>query len=498
MNDKYETIRDAGVDKAIDALNTVEIAPGPPAGALQAVLDAAGTEDIKTRKGILHMNRITKIAASILVLAAVGAAFLWMTVGTGGATVAWADVQRIIRNAQTMTFKMEMQMATPMPGGETIETTMHCDFFAKEPGLMRQEITMFINGREHQQIMVMDMSSEDGVVVMLTPEQKLAIRMNFSDMPDITRKQHKNYLAEFKRLVEGSNEPLGEREIDGQLAHGFRVTQMGIEMDIWVDSETALLVLIEGDMFDMGNMKMTDFQFDVELDDELFDMTIPEGYKIHESDIAMGNLGEADLIVGLQLFAELNDNVFPSSPMITPEIMKNMGEKIGEEMKQEFGDREPSEQEIMQFSQDFGMRLARVMMFIQTIGEENFKYFGNGVQLGDAQSAVCWYKPKDSDIYRVIYGDLHVEDVAEADLPAESDVPDGMDASEVMKGVMELTAESMEESARIAKDAAEVEKSFAEAKKSLAEAKELQAEKRQTIAEMTQSLQSREETPKDE
>jgi hypothetical protein len=37
--------------------------------------------------------------------------------------------------------------------------------------------------------------------------------------------------------------------------------------------------------------------------------------------------------------------------------------------------------------------------------------------LGNSERIACWYKPKDSKSYRVVYGDLSVKDVAPADLP---------------------------------------------------------------------------------
>ena len=40
------------------------------------------------------------------------------------------------------------------------------------------------------------------------------------------------------------------------------------------------------------------------------------------------------------------------------------------------------------------------------------------MKLGDAETAVFWYGPEDSETYQVLYADLRVEkDVAESDLP---------------------------------------------------------------------------------
>ena len=52
--------------------------------------------------------------------------------------------------------------------------------------------------------------------------------------------------------------------------------------------------------------------------------------------------------------------------------------------------------------------------------ENNFRYLGKGVKLGDKEAIVCWYKLKDAkdpNTYRVVYGDLSVKDVAAKDLP---------------------------------------------------------------------------------
>jgi len=44
-------------------------------------------------------------------------------------------------------------------------------------------------------------------------------------------------------------------------------------------------------------------------------------------------------------------------------------------------------------------------------------YVGKGTTYGDHDTAVFWYKPKDSDNYRVIYADLSVKEVTPDQLP---------------------------------------------------------------------------------
>ena len=53
--------------------------------------------------------------------------------------------------------------------------------------------------------------------------------------------------------------------------------------------------------------------------------------------------------------------------------------------------------------------------------KSEWHYQGGGVKLGDAKTAIFWYKPQDSDTYQVLYGDLRVDkEIAESDLPEDA------------------------------------------------------------------------------
>lgn len=67
---------------------------------------------------------------------------------------------------------------------------------------------------------------------------------------------------------------------------------------------------------------------------------------------------------------------------------------------------------------EIGLKLSRHLLFIRFFkGEGQWHYAGSGVELGDVDTAIFWYQPKNSENYRVIYGDLHVENVAPDNLP---------------------------------------------------------------------------------
>ena len=53
-----------------------------------------------------------------------------------------------------------------------------------------------------------------------------------------------------------------------------------------------------------------------------------------------------------------------------------------------------------------------------SLRSKDWHYAGDGVKLGDAEKVIFWLKPKGSETYQVLYGDLRVvEGVAKKDLP---------------------------------------------------------------------------------
>ena len=80
--------------------------------------------------------------------------------------------------------------------------------------------------------------------------------------------------------------------------------------------------------------------------------------------------------------------------------------------------RELASQHSQEQNREYGLKMARGFIFFKLLKAENdWHYVGKNVKLGDSESPVCWYRPKDSETYRVIYGDLSVKDVAPANLP---------------------------------------------------------------------------------
>jgi len=180
---------------------------------------------------------------------------------------------------------------------------------------------------------------------------------------------------------------------------------------------------------------MSDFEFDKELDDSLFSLELPEGYTLKsEQPLEIKEATAADIVGFLQFWAEARGGTFPAT-LAETEWMKDCPAHMAALMK------DLSENEVFERVKPLGS----ARLFLQMHPETQHQYAGQDVKLGDAERAIFWYKPEGSETYKVIYGDLRVEDVAEEDLP-EVPPPDAAQPEEQPEptpvgedGVLELS-----------------------------------------------------------
>ena len=73
--------------------------------------------------------------------------------------------------------------------------------------------------------------------------------------------------------------------------------------------------------------------------------------------------------------------------------------------------------QLVQETQNTMTLIVRGIMFAQMLpADSDWHYAGKDVKLGDVNTAIFWYRPANSETYRVIYGDLSVKDVAPENL----------------------------------------------------------------------------------
>lgn len=256
-------------------------------------------------------------------------------------------------------------------------------------------------------------------VLTLNPKEQKAIYIDMKGFP----KEMPNPLEALRTLIvhlqespHFAVEELGEQEIEGRRAIGFKAEFTGkegpigeVRLIIWADPETALPIRIEAQEGQM-HFICKDYQFDVDLDETLFSMEVPAGYTEQQTQVLdMFGSTEEDFIEGLRIWTKyVGDGEFPEDVSIEYYV------KQTPMLQERFEGLDISDEEEL----EVGMKLQRHMLFIRFFkGEGKWHYAGKGVKLGDADKAIFWYRPKDSPSYRVIYGDLSVKDTRAEDLP---------------------------------------------------------------------------------
>jgi len=341
-------------------------------------------------------SKITKLAAAAAIITAVLIGIHQLA--GNGAGVVFASVVEQLHNARTMTYSVVTH--TPVEGMPTMRTEMAF----KEPAYMR---TTTADGF----VTVMDWTQVRGISIWPTRKQFIGFEAtNFRHDPE---KDPFMVIENLKTLPYKADQMLGKKDVDGRVLQGFRVVEESVINTIWIDPKTGELVRVEMEFTNAPGMNkiMTDFQFNVELDDSLFSLTPPEGFTPLEVQADVSKVTEQDLIDYLRSWSSwTKDGMFP------PTLVGAELPKIAAEMARQgkFGEGQTTEQ---QHDQD-AITMYRGMMFVtQLPADSNWRYAGENVSYGDANTPIFWYRPKDSQTYRVIYGDLSVKDVAPENLP---------------------------------------------------------------------------------
>lgn len=335
---------------------------------------------------------ITKIAAAVVVISGVLVTMHFAGLSTG--TVTFADVIKPILNAQTAV--LDIIIGDEESGGPVIHDQI------KGP-LIRRTMS-------HMEDVVTIIDLEAWRLLSLTISKKEAAYVDLKGLPSMPNYMDtlRNIINELQERPGFEVEELGEQEIEGQKVVGFLARHPKAEITIWADPETALPVRIEQVS---GQMKIIckNVKFDVPMDESLFSMDVPDGYKLQQVELDLMGSTEEDFVEGLRIRAEVfGGGQFPESVALE-DFLKEA--PLMEEKIDALGLSDDEETEL-------GMKISRYLLFIRFFkGQGEWHYAGNGVKLGDAETAIFWYQPEGAETYRVIYGDLSVKDISAENLP---------------------------------------------------------------------------------
>jgi hypothetical protein len=344
---------------------------------------------------IIMKSRITKLAAAAVIVVAVIAGVSQFF----GGTVTFAEVIKPILNARTVVLDLMM-------GGE--------DAPVVHDTVVGTRIRRTFSNMDT--ILILDL--DNAKMLTLDPKSKIAM---YIDIEGRIQEGTRSYIGLVRNIVNDIEkhpdwpvQELRQQEIDGRRAIGFRARGENEEVTIWADAKTALPIRIEM-LLGLSFSKQTRYilkniEFDVPVDESLVSMEPPADYKLASMEYSMNQFTEQDFVESLRIWAEfILDGRFPET--IGVEDLVKIAPLLEEKLKQS----NLSEEEGTRTGITFG----RGLMFFQMIVEEgcNWHYAENSVKLGEAEKAIFWYQPKGSETYRVIYGDLHVEDVEADQLP---------------------------------------------------------------------------------
>ena len=225
-------------------------------------------------------SRIIKLTAAAVIIVVILIGLSKLGPSIDGASVAFGDVLEKIQGRSytfDLTVVMEDKASTTVQG------------FVQEPGRMRFDGSV----GSHKISSIVDISKGKSLI--------LFHQFKTCQIEDVTippgDEQVGGIFALYTKPVEnlwnlrdGTEEELGKKEIDGQTAEGFRVSQedkyFRYDITIWAHARTAVPILVEmlakplADSPTAMKWTMTNFHLDVDLPEDLFSLKTPPGYTL--------------------------------------------------------------------------------------------------------------------------------------------------------------------------------------------------------------------------
>ncbi len=307
------------------------------------------------------------------------------------ASAAFYEFANALVTAKSARFKMEVTI----PGQPKVKA----DALYLAPARMRQTMPGLIS--------ISDM--QVGKMVTIKPEEKKAMVVTLAGRGEV-----KGQLDVFERLrallddktrADESLKPIGEKEIDGRRALGFREETPMATVTIWGDPKTGLPLQIATVISGVPRTEVTwsEFELNVELDESLFDTTPPAGYEVQTFELDASPYKEQDLIETFRLASEINSGKFPES--IDTATSQQLFVKSIRSRK------DTPDSDNMEKLMQVGAKIGRGFSFAMQLPKStNAHYAGKGVKRDTPNTPIFWYQPEGVKTYRVISADLTIRD----------------------------------------------------------------------------------------
>jgi outer membrane lipoprotein-sorting protein len=381
-------------------------------------------ETAKTRNRRSHFLGVLTMRQRIAV-GSVGVAAMLCFLLLWGATRPVSAIARMAENIRRSksykaTIVSEFQFA-PEANKPAVTCVFRCTNYWIAPGSYRSEAKFkgVIGWADRDELDIYH-TGKPGITINHMSKKFYRVPARLGKSPSLMK------LEELSNYSGQADRDLGTKEIGGIRASGFEIETKKIDPDsgpgsvqVWLDPETNLPVLFRMETEQFGkpaSFTMQDFQWNIDLAPELFDVTPPEGYTDATNPPPALEKQVAVLTEGLKTYAELSGGHYPRVKMV-------YGDVTWDEMKRMSGiSGQPTQEEMR--GEAF-KRIERVYNFCPTINgilanNPDAAYYGKTVGPKNADKVLLRWQLEDGT-YQVIFGDLRGETVTKERLGALED-----------------------------------------------------------------------------
>jgi outer membrane lipoprotein-sorting protein len=321
MSNWNETHDQGCLDHNLDRLLELgEPAPGMPEdlkARIRSRLTEAGRESVKKRilprRWVLWPVAATIMAAVVLIV-------LWY--GNSSKAIAWADVQGRLNQVHTMTYSALTEIAE----SAGMRITGRFKAYWKDPGLARAEaysLDSGVDSAESKPKMIAIIRREPGSsrMLILYPESSRAELSESVFLTDGSKPPSQSPLdfvsfnwELIKEITADKTKRIGNRIINGIPAVGFEFdipewarVKNGVQIhaQLWASGNDGTLLLFELDYRDPQGQniraELSDIQWNVPLDESLFDLAVPEGWSLNRTRTESAEYANAGFAPGITL-----------------------------------------------------------------------------------------------------------------------------------------------------------------------------------------------------
>jgi len=369
---------------------------------------------------IIMKSPIRKIAAAAVIVVAV--LYALSLIGNGGG-VAWAELVERVEGIGTVVYRMSLTMKglPGTPEDKPLDIDMQAKF-AYDRGFYIAGLTNV----ENQQIATNTyVLFDQGAIVTVIPKEKKYIRMKLTDeLLAKMEKENGDPRTMLKEMMKHEYTKLGRDTINGIEVEGIEVTDpaMGagmfdeLEAQLWCNVETDLPVLMtmkasakNGEV--VLDMVLENFDWDVEINPIELEPNIPDDYELlTETEFGIAKDGK-EIVEALRFFAVVADGKYPSS-LTGMTVIKELTDAVMIKFAGQPSASDPNEEEMAKI-----MKLQTIgMTYASMVKDGNDPaYYGDKVTTEFPHAVLMRWKINDNT-YRVVFGDLNVEDVSPEEL----------------------------------------------------------------------------------